>query len=289
MFLKHYFSNLQEADNCEFLNFGNVDTSTPKAFSYIKDAKYLNTLNANQNIVCVVCRKEISSKISSKIKTIIQDDPTSFFYSAFVQYAKTKTHPASLISKDAIVHKNAFVAECGVEIESGAIIEEGATIKSGVKIGKNSIVRSGAVVGGDGFETKLIYGTNTLIPHDGYVFIAQNVDIGYNTCIDKGIFGKNTIIEEGVKIDNLCHIAHAVQIGANSVVIANATICGSCFIGKNVRIGPACNISNGVSIGDNAKITIGSTVVKDVPSNQTFTGYFAREHRSYLRLHFKKN
>ena len=209
------------------------------------------------------------------------------FYSKFINITNKKIKNISKISNKAMISKNSIVSDYGVVIEDNVVIEDSVIIKSNVIIKNGSIIRSGAIVGGDGFEVKIIDNKQTVIPHDGKVIIGENVDIGYNTCIDKGMFGRDTIIEDNAKIDNLCHIAHGVQIGKNTKIAAKAMIAGSCTIGENVWIGPSSNVSNSLKIGDNAKVTIGSTVLRNVENNQTVTGYFAQEHKIFLKKYLQ--
>lgn len=266
-----------------FSNFGTVDTKIPNTLTYLFDEGYLKELNNNTNVSVVITTPELVSKINKNIQVIEHNDPVSLFYEKFIQYVKEKKFEETKISKNSSVSNRAIISDYGVIIEDNVVIEDGAIIKQGVVIKKDSIVRSGAIIGGDGFEVKKIYGKQTVIPHDGKVIIGENVDIGYNTCVDKGMFGRDTIIEDNTKIDNLCHIAHGVQIGKNTKIAAKAMIAGSCTIGANVWIGPGSSISNAIKIGDNSKITIGSTVLRDVEANQTVTGYFAQEHKVFLR------
>lgn len=265
------------------LNFGYVNSNTPNTLSYIYDSKYLNELNNNNNITVVISIEELVNSINNNLMVIVSKDPISLFYFLFMDYVKNKPIKLSQISKSALVSEKSIVAEHNVIIEDNVIVEDGVIIKQNVIIKQDSIIRAGTILGGDGFEVKNIYGNQTIVIHDGKVIIGKNVDIGYNSCIDKGIFGRDTIIEDNTKIDNLCHIAHGVQIGKNTKIAAKAMIAGSCTIGANVWIGPGSNVSNSLEIGDNAKVTIGSTVLKNVEPNQIVTGYFAQEHKVFLR------
>jgi UDP-3-O-[3-hydroxymyristoyl] glucosamine N-acyltransferase len=114
------------------------------------------------------------------------------------------------------------------------------------------------------------------IPHIRKVIIGDDVEIGSNCCIDRGCL-TDTVIGNGVKIDNLCHIAHGVVIGDNTIITAGTIIAGSVTIGKNVWIAPNSTIKNGVTIGDNAFIGMASNVLKDVPAGETWCGNPARK------------
>lgn len=283
MIAKELFNTKNVYRDFKFKNFGYTNSVIPLTMSYLYDEKYLNELTKNKNIVGVITTTKLAEQIPQGIGIIISNEPMSLFYDKFIEVTSQKNMPISNISYKAIISEKSIISDYNVIIEDDVIIEEGSIIKEGVIIQKGSVVRSGAIIAGDGFEVKIIYGKQVVIPHDGKVIIGQNVDIGYNTCIDKGMFGRDTIIGDGTKIDNLCHIAHGVQIGKNTKIAAKAMIAGSCTIGANVWIGPGSNVSNSLEIGDNAKVTIGSTVLKNVEPNQIVTGYFAQEHKVFLR------
>jgi UDP-3-O-[3-hydroxymyristoyl] glucosamine N-acyltransferase LpxD len=109
------------------------------------------------------------------------------------------------------------------------------------------------------------------IPHFGRVVIEKNVSIGNLANIDRGVIG-NTIIRSGVKIDSHVHIAHNVEIGENTLIVAGSIIGGSVKIGKNCYLGMGCMIKNKVTIGDGATIGMGAVILNDVPAGETWVG-----------------
>lgn len=150
-----------------------------------------------------------------------------------------------------------------------AMREKYPSIQGDLKIGKNT------VIGGEGFGFAKDGDEWLRMPHIKKVIIGDNVEIGSNCTIDRGCL-TNTVIGNGVKIDNLCHIAHGVVIGDNTIIAAGTIIAGSVTIGKNVWIAPNSTIKNGVTIGDNAFIGMASNVLKDIPANETWIGNPAR-------------
>ena len=129
------------------------------------------------------------------------------------------------------------------------------------------------MLGGDGFGYVKNEATQEyeLFPHLGGVVIEDHVHIGNNTCIDRGSL-KDTIIHQGVKIDNLVHIAHNVTVGKNSLIIACSMIAGSVVIGENCWVAPSSSVRNGIYIGDNTTIGLGSVVTKSVGADETIAG-----------------
>ena len=139
-------------------------------------------------------------------------------------------------------------------------------------IGNNVTIGCNNTIGGVGFGyEKDEFGEYKLIKHIGNVVINDGVEIGNNTCIDRGVIG-STIIGENCKIDNLVHIAHGVNIGKNSLIIANSMIAGSVTIGKNVWIAPSTSVINGAKIGDNSMTGIGTVVIRDIGNNELHIG-----------------
>ena len=154
-------------------------------------------------------------------------------------------------------------------------IHPSAILHKDVKIGKNVVVKPHAVIGFDGFGFRYEKGMLVNFPHYGTVVLKDDVYIGSSTCVDRGTLG-DTIIGEGTKIDNLCHIAHNVVTGKNCRIIANAVLCGSVVLGNNVWVSPGAVIRDGVTVGDNVVVGLGSVVTKNIPSNVVVIGVPAR-------------
>ncbi|MEG1499219.1 MAG: UDP-3-O-(3-hydroxymyristoyl)glucosamine N-acyltransferase [Bacteroidales bacterium] len=196
---------------------------------------------------------------------------------------KTGISEFAFIASDAVIGKNVYIGEFAV-ISSGAVIGDDAKIfpqcyignqtqigehsilYAGVKvypdnkIGKNCVLHAGAVIGADGFGFAPNNGTYNKIPQIGNVILQDNVEIGANTCVDKATLG-STIVEEGVKLDNLIQIGHNVVIGKNTVMAAQGGIAGSTKIGENCMIGGQVgvtghvHIANGVMLGAQCGVT----------------------------------
>ncbi len=178
--------------------------------------------------------------------------------------------PGARIGKD--VYIGAFTVLGSCKIGDNSIIQENVIIRDNVTIGCNVIIKSGAVIGTSGFgfikdkDGKLIK-----FPQLGKVIIQDNVEIGSNTCIDRGAFS-DTIIGSNTKINNLCHIAHNVEIGNTTIITAHVNISGSTIIGNNVWIAPNSTLIGHQTIGDNVLIGAGSVVLGDIHSNEVWVG-----------------
>ena len=175
------------------------------------------------------------------------------------------------IGNNVVIYPNVYLGD-NVKIGSNTILHPGVSIYFGCKIGENCIIHAGTVVGSDGFGFAPNFeGVFQKIPQIGNVIIENNVEIGSNCAIDRATMG-STFIREGVKIDNLCQIAHNVDIGENSALAALVAVAGSAKIGKRVMIGGQAAINGHLSIADDTKIVGQSGVVKTVKEAVTLMG-----------------
>jgi len=202
----------------------------------------------------------------------------------FIPKMKYGIHPTAIIDENAVIAKETFIGPNTVigncNIGRGTIIYGNCFLFDNTTIGENVTIMPNTTIGGTGFGyEKNAQGEFELFPHIGGVQIDNNVDIGSNTCIDRGTLG-NTIIGSGSKIDNLVHIAHNVIIGKNCAVIAHAMIGGSTVIYDNSWIAPSACLRDGIIIGKNAIVGLGAVVVKNIPENETWMGNPAKKYES---------
>jgi UDP-3-O-[3-hydroxymyristoyl] glucosamine N-acyltransferase len=169
-------------------------------------------------------------------------------------------------------------------IGNDVIIHPNVTIRERTIIGSRVIIHSGTVIGSDGFGFAPDGTTYHKIPHTGIVQIDDDVEIGANNAIDRGTFGK-THIGQGVKTDNLVHVAHNVSVGANTVLVALVGISGSVTIGKNAIIAGQAGVAGHLTIGDHATVGPQTGVGKSVPDGQIVSsGMPDMPHRLWLRV-----
>lgn len=190
-------------------------------------------------------------------------------------------HPTAVIELGARVHPDTYIGPfcyvaSGCRIGQGTIIHGHVHVAAGTRIGRNVVIQAGTVIGMDGFgyqQNKK--GEWEKFPHLGGVVIEDDVEIGSNTCIDRGTLG-NTRICRGARIDNLVHVAHNVHIGRHSMVIAHAMLGGGSRIGDYVWVAPSAALREHIKIGRDALVGLGSVVVKDVPRQTLVMGVPAR-------------
>lgn len=185
------------------------------------------------------------------------------------------------------VFNNVTIGE-NVRIGSKCIIYPGVRIFDNTVIGDRTILHAGCVIGDDGFgNAPQPDGTWKKIEHVGNVIIGNDVEIGSNTTVDKAPM-ESTIIGDGVRIDNLCQIAHNVQIGENTVMAAQTGIAGSAKIGKNCILAGQVGIVGHVTIADNTTIGAQAGVIGNIrKSGETYWGSPAILHRTYLKSYAK--
>lgn len=274
--------------NYGFNNFGLVSAKQKNTITFIDSTRFAKELITNTNISAVITTLEISGILKSErpdIEIYISKSPRYDFYSAYNAHATLKnSSPAkSIVSSSSSIHESAFISPTGVIIEDGVTIEPMVSILSGTIIKKGSLIRAGSTIGAEGFEHKRTESGILSVVHDGSAIIGEDVEIGANNTIAKGILGVDTTIGNQTKTDCLVHIAHSSSIGERCLIAASAMIAGSVKMGSDVWIGPNSTISSGISIGKNSSVTLGSVVTRDVPDGQKVTGNFAIEHKLFLK------
>lgn len=186
------------------------------------------------------------------------------------------------IGKGAKIYPQAYVGN-GVSVGEGSIIYAGAKIYRGCVIGKNCIIHSGAVIGADGFGfAPMPDGSYSKIPQMGRVEIADNVEIGANTTIDRATMG-HTSVGRGSKLDNLIQVAHNVEIGENTVMAAQGGVAGSAKIGSNCMIGGQVGIAGHIAIGNRVNVGAQSGLHTNTPDGSVLMGYPAQPARQWMR------
>ena len=188
------------------------------------------------------------------------------------------------------IYENVYIGD-NVKIGSHCIIYPGVRIYPGMVIGDRVILHANAVIGADGFGfAPLDDGTWKKIEHTGNVIIEDDVEIGAGTCVDKSQMG-STIVKRGSKVDDLCVIAHNVEVGPHTVMAALTGIAGSAKVGEHCIIGGQPGIGGHISIADNTMIAGQSGVLGSIKeSGQKLMGTPAIPYKQYLRSYavFKK-
>lgn len=287
-------------------NISRIENSKPNDLSFIFDSsyqKYIETSEAScflipenisfssiENKAFIVCRdphfallellnyivKIKSEETTTSIHNTAVVDKTAKIGDKAVINANCYIGKNCVIGNNVILHPNVVLYD-NVEVGSNSIINSNVVCYDDTVIGKNCIIHSGAVIGADGFgfyENK--DGSYKKIPQLGNVHIGDNVEIGANAAIDRALLD-STIISDGVKIDNLVHIAHNCTIGKNSAMAAQVGIAGSTKIGERNRFAGQVGISGHIEIGDDVFIAAQSGVSKSIKESGMYFGSPAKD------------
>jgi UDP-3-O-[3-hydroxymyristoyl] glucosamine N-acyltransferase len=201
--------------------------------------------------------------------------------------ASAQVDAQAVVGSDCAIADGAVVGAgsvlgANVAIGKGTRIGARVTVLDGVRIGARCIVHPGAVIGADGFGFAPDRGTWQKIPQVGSVVIGDDVEIGANTTIDRGAI-EDTVIEDGVKLDNLVQIAHNVRIGAHTVMAAMSGVAGSTKVGKRCMIGGGVVMINSLKICDDVMFTFRSVVTRSVDEPGTYSGHLPAEEAALWR------
>ena len=175
-----------------------------------------------------------------------------------------------VLGKGSQVYPHTVVCE-GVTIGEKCILYPNVTIYQGCKLGNNVTIHAGSVIGADGFGFAPNTGGYDKIPQIGIVVIEDNVEIGANTCVDRSTMGQ-TIIHQGVKLDNLIQVAHNCEIGENTVMSAQVGLAGSTKIGSWCMVGGQAGFSGHIKIADKTFIGAQAGVISNTKSGQQLIG-----------------
>jgi UDP-3-O-[3-hydroxymyristoyl] glucosamine N-acyltransferase len=174
------------------------------------------------------------------------------------------------------------VVGAGSVVGDDSVLHPHVVLYPGTRLGARVIVHSGARLGVDGFGFVPGAEGHQKVPQVGACVVEDDVEIGANTCIDRGSIGR-TVVGRGTKLDNLIHLAHNVQVGEEVLMAAMVGIAGSTRIGKGAMFGGQAGLIGHLEIGAGAKIAAQAGISSDVPPGETMFGYPARNNREYLR------
>ena len=191
--------------------------------------------------------------------------------------------PGAVVGDDVVVEANCSVG-AGSRVGTGSWLHAGVRIYADCVVGARAIIHSGVVIGADGFGfAREADGSWLKIPQTGRVVIGDDVEIGANTTIDRGALD-DTVIEDGVKLDNQIQIAHNIHIGAHTAIAGCVGIAGSTRIGSRCTVGGAAMIIGHLEIADGVNVSAGTFVAKSIPKAGNYTGSVPfLEHGDWLK------
>ena len=305
---KHINADLHGDPDCVIDDISTLSNAKPGSITFLANRRYTSQLTNTRASAVILRSQDIEA--NPVFSLVVEDPYFGFACVANIFYPREKpepgVHPTSEICKNAfidptanigahtVIGENSHIA-ANVEIAPGCVIAEDVRIDAdsklyanvvvlkGVQIGERVIIHPGVVIGSDGFGFAKNNDEWLKIPQIGSVQIGNDVEIGANSSIDRGAL-ENTIIEDGVKIDNQVQIGHNVQIGAHSAIAGCTGIAGSTRIGKRCMIGGAVGISGHIEIADDVIITAMSGVANSIKEPGVYSsGFPAMDARSWRR------
>jgi UDP-3-O-[3-hydroxymyristoyl] glucosamine N-acyltransferase len=291
-----------EGDGSVTVNtFSKIEEAQPGSITFLANPKYTHFIYTTKASIVLVkkdfvaehpvnatlIRVEDPYQTLSQLLTIVSEalntHPTGIEQPSFVSpeatlgencYVGAFAYVAkgAKIGNNVKIYPQAYVGE-GVTIGDNSIIYPGVKIYRGCKIGQRCILHAGVVIGADGFGfAPKPDGSYDKIPQIGIVELADDVEIGANTTVDRATMGA-TRVNKGVKLDNLIQVAHNVEIGSNTVIAAQAGVAGSTKIGKQCMIGGQVGFAGHITVGDRTVIGAQSGIPNNVPEGSRLMGY----------------
>lgn len=283
-YLSQFGAQAYIQNDCSINGLAALQTASSDEITFLSDRKRQNELSACA-AACVIVAPWAEDAARARGNCIVMPD-------AYVGYAHVsqwwkKQHTPALdyrIHASAQIHPQAVIADDAIigplcTVERGARIGAGTWLKSNVVVGADCvigarcIIHPGAVIGADGFGFAKEGDTWRKIEQLGAVRIGDDVEIGANTCVDRGALS-DTIIEDGVKLDNLIQIAHNVHLGKNVAMAACAGIAGSTTVAEGCTIGGAANIMGHITLGKGVHISATTFASRSLHQPGQYTGYF---------------
>ncbi len=310
---RHIGAELQGDPSCLIHAVAALPQAGPGEVSFLTHPRYRKHLASTRASAVIL---DAAHRAECPVSALVVENPLlAYARAAALLYPEPLPapgiHPGAVVSGECRVHASASVgAQCvleqGVEIGPNVVIGPGCvigrdsiigagsrllarvTLCHGTRIGKRALIHPGAVIGSDGFGLAPERGAWVKIPQLGRVCIGDDVEIGANTAIDRGAL-EDTVIEDGVKLDNQIHIAHNVRIGAHTAIAACVGIAGGARIGKRCQIGGCAGIAGHIEITDDVIITGMAMVTKSITKRGVYSsGIPAQEnalwHKQVVRL-----
>ena len=261
-----------------------LESAGPQDLSFLSNPRYQQQLAASQ-AACVIVAPAQREAALARGACIVADDPYVYFARATQLWKQhhrppvsAGVHPSAVVDATAVVHPSASigplcVVERGAQIGADTVLKSRITVGEDCQIGARCIVHAGVVIGADGFGFAQQKGVWIKIEQLGAVRIGDDVEIGANTCIDRGAL-QDTVIEDGVKLDNLVQIGHNVRVGRHSAMAGCVGIAGSAQIGAHCTLGGGAIVLGHLALVDNVHISAATVVTRSLMKPGHYTGMF---------------
>jgi UDP-3-O-[3-hydroxymyristoyl] glucosamine N-acyltransferase len=261
-----------------------LESATVRDLSFLSHPKYRQQLAAS-SAACVIVSTAMADAAIDRGDCIVVDQPYLYFARVTQLWKRAhrptdgpRIHPSAVIDEAAIVDPTAHVGplcvvERGARIGAGTVLKSRVTLGEGCVVGERCILHAGVVIGADGFGFAPHAGAWEKIEQLGAVRIGNDVEIGANTCIDRGAL-QDTVIEDGVKLDNLIQIGHNVRIGRHTAMAGCVGVAGSATIGAHCTVGGGAVVLGHLTLADGVHVSAASVVTRSLLKPGQYTGMF---------------
>lgn len=271
----------------QILGLAPLESATPQHLSFLSHPKYQHHLASSQ-AGCIIVSPQMQAQALARGDCIVVEQPYLYFARVTQLWRQQhqpqvgpRVHPSAVIDPAAMVHPQAqigplCVVERGARIGAHTVLKSRVTVSEDCVIGERCILHPGVVIGADGFGFAKDGERWEKIEQLGAVRIGNDVEIGANTCIDRGAL-QDTVIEDGVKLDNLIQIGHNVRIGRNTAMAGCVGVAGSATIGANCTIGGSAGVLGHLTIADGVNVSSFSLVTRSLNKPGHYTGFYPLE------------
>jgi len=262
-----------------------LETATPSSLAFLSNPLYLSQLATTQ-AGCVIVSPELQSSVRAGSACIVSPNPYLYFakvtqlwrHQLAAEDDEPLVHPSAVVHPKALVHPSArigplCVIEKGARIGAGTWLKAHVTLGADCSLGDHCILHAGVVIGADGFGFAPIEGRWEKIEQLGAVRIGNHVEIGANSCVDRGAL-EDTVIGDGVKLDNLVQIGHNVQVGAHTAMAGCVGVAGSAVIGEHCTLGGGAIVLGHLTLADGVHISAASVVMRSIHKSGNYSGVF---------------
>ena len=261
-----------------------LEAATEQHLSFLSNPRYQQQLLASR-AACVIVAPPMKDAAMARGACIVTEQPYLYFARLTQLWKRGRDqrnaaciHPSAVVDPLAVVHPSASigalcVVERGVRIGADTVLKSRVTVGEDCVLGERCIVHPGVVIGADGFGFAPNGDAWEKIEQLGTVQIGNDVEIGANTCIDRGAL-QDTVIEDGVKLDNLIQIGHNVRVGRHTAMAGCVGVAGSATIGAHCTVGGGAIILGHLTLGPHVNISAGTLVSKSILKAGHYTGIF---------------
>jgi UDP-3-O-[3-hydroxymyristoyl] glucosamine N-acyltransferase len=260
-----------------------LEAAQASQIAFLANPRYKAQLGSTR-AGCVIVAPALAEEAAARGTAIVTADPYLYYARLSQWWAQGEdatpagVHPSAVVEPGAVIAPDAVIGALsyigrGAVVGAGTFIAARVTVGARCVIGQRGVVHSGVVIGADGFGFAPHQGRWEKIAQLGAVRIGNDVEIGANTCIDRGALD-DTVIEDGVKLDNLIQVGHNVRIGAHSAMAGCVGIAGSARIGRHCTLGGGAIVLGHLELADHVHITAASVVSRSITEPGQYSGMF---------------